>query len=163
MGKEVIDIEAEFSLLKEDIKRASTCFLGSSTFAEDILQDVFLELLKKGNRFKGKSSVKTYVLAITRNISYKYIKRVAKRKELEERVFNERAEQANSVDMERLNRALQKIKAKHRDPLLLKEIEQYSYTEIAEIMGIREGTVKFRINYAKKRLVKLINREEHQA
>lgn len=159
MDQEKIDIESEFVLLKEDVRRASTCFLGSALFADDIVQDVFLALLKKKRKFKGKSSVKTYVLAITRNISYKYIKKIAKQKELSQQFTEETHQETDTVDKERLNLALQKIKAKHRDPLLLHEVEQYSYGEIAEIMGIREGTVKFRINYAKKKLLKILNRE----
>lgn len=159
MNQETIDIESEFVLLKEDIRRISTCFLGSALFADDILQDVFLTLLKKKHRFKGKSSVKTYILAIARNISYKYIKRMAKQKELSQQHTENSYQESDNFDKERLNIALRKIKAKHRDPLLLREIEQYSYGEIAEIMGIREGTVKFRINYAKKKLLKILNKE----
>lgn len=155
-----IDIKEEFSQLQEDIKRAATCFLGCSTYSDDIVQDVFLELLKKGDQFEGRSSFKTFALAITRNISYKYIKRLVKDKELSEKNIksSENSSEAFEIDSERLNAALKKIPAKHREPLLLREMERYSYDEIAEIMKIKVGTVKFRINYAKKKLVKILNK-----
>lgn len=155
-----IDIENEFARLKEDVKRASTCFLGCNTYGDDILQDVFLELLKSGEQFEARSSFKTFVLAITRNISYKYIKRMVKDKELSEKYKSERQHGSGTsdIDSEKLNMALQKIKPKHREPLLLREMERYSYEEIAEIMKIKVGTVKFRINYAKKKLLKILNK-----
>ncbi len=100
-------------------------------------------------------------MAVTKNISYKHIKSLAKQREISSncpKTESVDSEDDSPIDSERLNNALKLVKAKHRDPLLLKEMEGYSYNEIASILNIRVGTVKFRISYAKKQLVKILNK-----
>ncbi len=161
MKNEPIDLEQEFEKLQDEIKRTAIYFTGCTSLSEDILQDVFLELSKNISKFKGKSSFRTYVMAVTKNISYKHIKSLAKQREISSncpKAESVDSEDDSPIDSERLNSALKLVKAKHRDPLLLKEMEGYSYNEIASILNIRVGTVKFRISYAKKQLVKILNK-----
>ncbi len=161
MKNELINLEEEFEILQDEIKRTAVYFTGCATLSEDILQDVFLELSKNISKFKGKSSFRTYVMAVTKNVSYKHIKSLAKQREISSncpKTESVDSEDDSPIDSERLNRALKLVKAKHRDPLLLKEMEGYSYNEIASILNIRVGTVKFRISYAKKQLVKILNK-----
>jgi RNA polymerase sigma-70 factor (ECF subfamily) len=56
---------------------------------------------------------------------------------------------ADRQSIELLERALQELPAEHREILLLREVEDMSYTEIAATLGIAEGTVKSRIARAR--------------
>ncbi len=155
-----VDIPKALSQLQPQIRRAAIYFTGSSTAADDILQDVSLALLKQEEQFRGDASLQTYALSITRNIAMQYLKRRAKEQPLEHEPEAKEFQSADGPDIGQLNRALSRLKTKYRDPLLLKEMEHYSYDEIATIMDIKVGTVKYRINHAKKELLKIYNSSE---
>ncbi len=154
------DIEEQYLLFKDDIGRVATYISGSSDFSQDITQDVFLELVKSKNNYKGKSSIKTYILAITRNVARGYIKKLVKQRKIFKRGKSEFDETYNTSTVDEkmlLNMALKKIKSKYREPLLLKEMEGLSYQEISEVLNIKLGTVKSRISFAKSKILTFLN------
>ena len=58
----------------------------------------------------------------------------------------------SSEATDRVNQAIAELPLNYRAPLVLREIEGWSYRDISETLGCREGTVKSRINRAKRRL-----------
>jgi RNA polymerase sigma-70 factor (ECF subfamily) len=159
--KNSAELKEQLLGLKDDIKRIAVYFMGSNELAEDVFQDVFLELTKKGCNFKEESSFKTYFFSITRNIAYKYIRELSKQRKFSQQENNAPDNNTNEntvLDKIALNNALGKMKSKYREPLLLKEMEGLSYQEISEILRINLGTVKFRISNAKKQLLELLNK-----
>ncbi|GAG26802.1 unnamed protein product, partial [marine sediment metagenome] len=129
----------------------------STDSSEDIAQDVFLTAYKKLASFDpARSNFSTWLFTIARNKSLNALK---KKKPL---LMSELPEKGNphnpSDDMaekeffDQLDKALRTVPSRQRRAFVLAEIEKLSYEEIAQIEGVRLGTIKSRINRAKKKL-----------
>lgn len=137
--------------------------------ASDLSQDAFIKAFQSIHRFKGQSSFFTWLYRIAVNTTYTHLRKSRLRSFFSLDEVQETGEGAEwlkelSVDpaigkasyikeiQERLNEAFQKLSIKHRTVVTLFEIEGFSHTEIAEIMGCSEGTVRSRLHYAKQQL-----------
>lgn len=130
---------------------------------EDIAQEVFLAAYKKLPSFDpARSSFSTWLFTIARN---KSINAMKKRKILsvsnppENPDFSEPADSLIRNELfVKLDQALMSLSPKYKRALILAEFENLSYEQIAQIEGIRIGTVKSRINRAKNRLRSALER-----
>jgi len=143
--------------------------LGNIHEAEDVAQDTFIKAYQNLNKFKPASSFYTWLYRIAVNTCIDY-----KRKPLLESLFKSSKEgdefvvdhPADSPSPERLygskeignaiQLALGRLSEKLRTGIVLKEIEGFSYEEIAEVLGVSIGTVKSRISRAREELKKLL-------
>jgi RNA polymerase sigma-70 factor (ECF subfamily) len=124
---------------------------------EDIAQEVFLAAYKKLPSFDpARSSFSTWLFTIAKN---KSINAMKKRKNIslgnppENPDFSEPADSLVRKELfSKLNHALTSLNPKHRRALVLAEFENLPYEQIAQIEGVRIGTIKSRINRAKRRL-----------
>lgn len=128
--------------------------------AEDIIQDVFLKVYEKGDKFRYESSFKTYIYRITINRckdhlkswSFRNIFFTDKRWSVEE--TNESAENMMirfEEDYE-LGEEVLSLPIKYREVLILRYYQDYSVTEVSAILGISENTVNTRLRRAKERI-----------
>lgn len=141
---------------------------GNRADAEDISQETFLRAYRHLKKFKGKSSLKTWVFRIALNCSNTRLKRRGRRwartvddaeSKLENAVDEGRSpeESAVSTDFSETVRAgLAELPIAYREAVLLRDFEELNYAEIAEVLGVRIGTVRSRIargrNLLRKRL-----------
>ena len=137
--------------------------------AADLAQDAFIKAFQSINRFKGQSSFFTWLYRIAVNTTYTHLRKSRLRsffslddvkeggegiewlKELSVEPSIGKAAYIKEIQ-EKLNEAFQKLSIKHRTVVTLFEIEGFSHTEIAEIVGCSEGTVRSRLHYAKQQL-----------
>jgi len=137
--------------------------------AADLAQDAFIKAFQSINRFKGQSSFFTWLYRIAVNTTYTHLRKSRLRsffslddvqegsggidwtKELSVDPVIGKAAYIREIQ-EKLNEAFQKLSIKHRTVVTLFEIEGFSHTEIAEIVGCSEGTVRSRLHYAKQQL-----------
>lgn len=124
---------------------------------EDIAQDVFLIAYKKLANFDpARGSFSTWLFTIARNKSLNALKkkRPLSMSNLPENsdspVFSNSLTQKEFFD--RLDQVLQTIPTKQKTAFVLAEFEKLPYGDIAQIEGVRIGTIKSRINRAKKKL-----------
>jgi RNA polymerase sigma-70 factor (ECF subfamily) len=130
---------------------------GDSHICEDIAQDVFFTAYKKLGTFDpDRSSFSTWLFTIARNRSINAMK---KKSALTVSALPEMAMHNNPSDnlvkkelFDELDRALESLPGRQKRVFVLAELERLSYREIAQIEGIRIGTVKSRINRAKNKL-----------
>lgn len=123
------------------------------SMADDITQDVFLQAYLHMTSYRGEASVKTWLLKITRNISFNYRKSAYIRKVLLFDVVMPKqssysAEQAY-LENEATNevwKTLFRLPTKSREVLLLQAKYGLSIAEIAGMLNIPEGTVKSRLH-----------------
>lgn len=123
----------------------------------DIAQDVFFTAYKKLASFDpARSSFSTWLFTITRNKSLNAAK---KKRTLSMRELPEKIDRHNPSDrfvqnefFDELDRALQSLSPRQRRAFILSEFENLPYEQIAQIEGIKIGTIKSRINRAKKKL-----------
>jgi len=159
--------------------------LGDREEAMDLTQDVFLQIYRKLSSFRGHSSLKTWIHRIVVNMAYNKRKhwRVRKRNltlsldapvasresdpngaTLKDRVPDDSAspaERAERVDREqRLKLILASLPPLHRSILILRDMQELSYDEIADLLQIPVGTVKSRLSRARNELRQQLKREE---
>ena len=125
--------------------------------AEDITQDVFLTAYRKLASFDpARSNFSTWLFTIARNKSLNALK---KKKPLFMSELPEKGNPHNPSDdmakkefFDELDNRLQALPSKQRRAFILAEFENLSYEQISRIEGVRLGTIKSRINRAKKKL-----------
>jgi RNA polymerase sigma-70 factor (ECF subfamily) len=131
--------------------------VGDMEMSADIVQDTFYTLYNSINRFNGKSDLFTYLYRIVTNKSITVVRKQKRRTKIHQRIKQDIRDgtKIEKADMEiklLLNQALQSIPAKLKVPLLLAEIDQLSYKEIANILTIPLNTVRTRIFRAREKL-----------
>lgn len=124
---------------------------------EDIAQDVFFTAYKKLSSFDpARSSFSTWLFTIAKN---KSINAAKKKRSLTMSNLPENPDSAIPADsltqqefFDRLDQGLQMLPTKQKTAFVLAEFEKLSYEQIAQIEGVRIGTIKSRINRAKIKL-----------
>lgn len=150
----------------QDIWNFAYSLTKNRSMADDITQDVFLKAYLHITSFRGEASVKTWLLKITRNVSYNYRKSAFIRKVLLVDVVMPR-EHAYSAEQSFLEneatnevwKQLFRLPTKYREVLLLQAKYELSIHEIAAILKIPEGTVKSRLHGARKKMSALLEEE----
>ena len=138
------------------------CILGNENDAWDLAQEGFLKAWRSIHRFEARSSFYTWLYSITMNLTIDSLRRKGRRQEVElddampsflpgPRVNCERAE-----IREQVNAALAQLSPEHRAVVVLKEIEDMQYREIAEVLNVSMGTVMSRLFYGRKRLQSIL-------
>ncbi|MCQ6557736.1 sigma-70 family RNA polymerase sigma factor [Paenibacillus mendelii] len=127
--------------------------------ADDVTQDVFLNAYRNFESFRGESSVKTWLLSMARNTSVNYMRTAFMRrvtltawissKATSPSAEHEVVEQSLSDD---IWRTVLKLPLKFREVLILHGKYDLSVKEIADTLGISEGTVKSRLSRARQRV-----------
>jgi len=132
-------------------------FINDSYIYEDIAQDVFLAAYKKLPAFDpARSSFSTWLFTIAKNKSINAVKksRIPSPGNLPENPdFPEPIDTLIRDELFiKLDNALKSLNPGHRRAIVLAEFENLPYEQIAQIEGVRIGTIKSRINRAKHRL-----------
>jgi RNA polymerase sigma-70 factor (ECF subfamily) len=127
--------------------------------SEDVVQDAMLRAYRFFHRFHG-GDARAWLLQIVRNTCYTWLEKNRPAELMTE--FNEEVHQQPSAnpetlasqtdDRERLKRALEGLPPRAREVLVLRELEECSYKEIAEIAAIPMGTVMSTLARARERL-----------
>jgi RNA polymerase sigma-70 factor (ECF subfamily) len=123
--------------------------------AADVTQQVYLQVFRKIGQFTGRSQVGTWIYRVAANEALQHIRK-AKRsrlRPLEHEPMDRSTDCHESFgDKQLLEQALALIDPDLRSTFLLREVEGLSYTQIAEALGIPEGTVGSRLNRARREL-----------
>ena len=132
--------------------------VGNECDAWDLAQESFLKAWRSIHRFRGRSSFYTWLYRITTNVTIDSLRRKCRRSEVEldDTIPTflpspgdnyERAEIRDQVYA-----ALAQLGPEHRAVIVLKEIEDLQYREIAEILNVSIGTVMSRLFYGRRKL-----------
>ena len=143
------------------------CHITSSTVdADDIVQDACLRALKHFGGFTG-TDARSWFLVITRNASYDFLRRQRGRNfvPLDDAPEDSPALVTDDVhsslerelDWARLDQAMQSLPPEFREVIVLRELEGFSYAQIASATGLPAGTVMSRISRARRRLRDLLS------
>ena len=131
---------------------------------EDLEQEVFVKVWKNQDKYTEKGSFKTWINTIAKNLSKDYLKSAYKRVQTNStadgEVINSIKDSKATPDgalmakirQKRIIQAIEELKPKFKEVIMLYDIEGYSYDQIAEELGVPTGTVKSRIYNAKKEL-----------
>jgi RNA polymerase sigma-70 factor, ECF subfamily len=134
--------------------------LGWSDEVEDVVQEVFLKVLKNLTHFRGQSSLETWLTTITVNTCRSWRRKRLMRWDFLKR-FQQRTSESLHVspepnpdsDMLRtVRRAVQKLPIRYREVIVLRYLEQLPTAQIAAILGLNLNTVNVRLNRARVQL-----------
>lgn len=137
--------------------------------AEELTQDVFLKAFQQLSSFKAESSFSTWIYRIATNVA---ISAVRKKKNdairLDESVFfnlsesqiDEALEDESEEQLQRLQRAMEKLEADERALITLYYMEEKPLSEVAFILGMTEGNAKVKLHRIRKKLYIFIKNQE---
>ena len=142
---------------------------GSGALAQELTQETFLQALTSWQRFRGMSSVSTWLYKIARNVYLHQIRENVRLNQLENRIANEQIDGRRSFNSpearleqhllrETVNAVLQVLPEQYRTVILLKEVENLSHREIAVILGKTEASTKVMLFRAKQKFKEEYNR-----
>jgi RNA polymerase sigma-70 factor (ECF subfamily) len=135
-------------------------YIDEPSIAEDIVQELFVDIWNKHKKFKIKYSLSAYLYAAARNRALNYIKKVSHGKNLEEdelfliidNKMNPEEELIKEELSEAVNKAIEKLPGRCRLIFNMNRKDGLKYCEIAQILGISENTVTTQIARAFKKL-----------
>lgn len=147
-------------------------FTGRDSEAQDLTQDVFMRVFRALGGFRStEGSFTTWLTRLTRNLLIDHYRRTRN-----ERVTDSIEEQLPKVEQstssvirpdaalagreasELLQRALAKLSPDLRETIILRDLQELEYREIAQVLAIPEGTVKSRLNRGRAELARLLKR-----
>lgn len=164
------DIHEIMEQYGEDVWNYAYFLTRKHDLADDISQDVFFKAFKHIDSFRGQSTLKTWLLRITRNtaisqLKFTFIRRTVgldqrRIKQVQPSAETEYLQRSYSDDL--WDKVMQ-LPVKYRETLLLIAHYQLSLEEAAQTLNIPIGTVKSRLHRARSRLTELIGRESQDA
>jgi RNA polymerase sigma-70 factor, ECF subfamily len=149
-------------------------FTGKDSEAQDLTQEVFLRVFRTLRSFRsGEGSFTVWLNRLTRNLLIDHYRRTKQERatdSIEEQLprIEESGNLASRSDgmlagreaSELLQAALQKLSPDLRETVILRDIEELEYKEIAEVLGVPEGTVKSRLNRGRAELARILRRQK---
>jgi len=145
-------------------------FVGRHDEAEDLTQDIFLKIFRALGTFDRRANFQTWLISISRNLCIDHYRSVRKERATMARdvdpsdlhpVSRERGPhgQLEQSDLKALIRqALAELPESLREAVILRDLQEFSYQEIADKLGLPEGTVKSRINRGRFELGRQLRR-----
>jgi RNA polymerase sigma-70 factor (ECF subfamily) len=149
-------------------------FVHNSNDAEDMTQEVFFKAYRSLNRFEGRSAFKTWIYRIAINTCQNELRRLSRRPQESPTELETAAEFiAHDESVEdtyyqqllsaRLVGALDMLRPGDREIILMKDLEERPYGQIAEILGISLSAAKMRVQRARLALQAAYKQLEHLA
>jgi len=159
-------------------------FAGSADDAQDLTQEVFIKVFRTVGSFDGeKASFNTWMTTVARNLLVDHFRKTRNDRAtdsidalqgadedgptLAERLASDGPSAQVHVESrerrEMVHRALQQISPDLREAVILRDLQDMDYREIAQVLKVPEGTVKSRINRGRAELARLLQRTYKQA
>ena len=145
-------------------------FVGRHDEAEDLTQDIFLKVFRSLATFDRRANFQTWLISVSRNLCIDHYRSVRKERETIDRGVN--ADDLSPVSVEasphvvlervdlaqQLRVALAELPETLRAAVVMRDIQELSYQEIADRLALPEGTVKSRINRGRRELARQLRR-----
>lgn len=158
-------------------------FAGSATDAEDLTQEVFIKMYRTLDSFDSeRASFATWITTVTRNLLVDHFRKTKHDRvtdsidatpgegeeglslgdKLEDKAPGPEHRLEKRETRELVHKALQKLSPELREAVILRDLQDMDYREIAQVLKVPEGTVKSRINRGRTELARLLQRTYRQ-
>lgn len=115
--------------------------------SEDMVQNVFLRMIKYRHTYKGEGEFKTWMYHLARNVMNDYFKAKTRKIEVPAEPYDTTSDEKED-QVRLLEIALNKLSEEQREILILSRYQELAYSEIARILEISEANVRVRIHRA---------------
>lgn len=155
------DIDAFETLYREHAARIyalASRMAGSPDEGEDLLQEIFLQAFKKLGSFKGESAIGTWLYRLALNHCLDFVRsKQAKMNKVTDTLDAElsavpTARRETPIARIDLERALERLPPGCREAFVLHDVEGFDHKEVADMLGIAEGTSKSQVFRARMKL-----------
>jgi RNA polymerase sigma-70 factor (ECF subfamily) len=158
-------------------------FAGSADDAQDLTQEVFIKMYRMMSSYDvGRGAFMTWVTTITRNLLVDHFRKT-KQERMTESLDVSSSEHEDAMPLseripdrgsppdahvqsreagETVHQALQKLSPELREAVILRDLQDMEYREIASVLRVPEGTVKSRINRGRAELARVLQRTYRQ-
>ncbi|MCB2294181.1 RNA polymerase sigma factor SigY [Clostridium algoriphilum] len=155
------------TLLKDNLnilKGYVVKMVGDPHLAQDIVQDALLKAVLNINKFEPKAKFSTWLIKISTNVYRDYLRKNKVFQYIDEN-FADRGKQVEDVvianyEYKEIMKIILKLPYEKRAVFILKHYYGYNYEEISEIVNCPLGTVRSRLHYAVKYIIKEIEKKE---
>ncbi|MEL6824071.1 MAG: sigma-70 family RNA polymerase sigma factor [Calditrichota bacterium] len=141
-------------------------FVNSRTDAEDLVQETFLRVYKNKHYYKEIAKFSTWVYTIAGNLAKTELRRRKRRRifsvsnfvnedrdyDIPDADHNPERDVDGAMKDEIIQKAIDKLPAKFKEVILLRDVQGFAYEEIGDILDIPLGTVKSRVNRGRLKL-----------
>ena len=141
-------------------------FVGNRSDAEDIVQETFLRVYKNKHMYKEIAKFSTWVYTIAGNLAKTELRRRKRHKifsvsnfvneerdyDIPDREHSPEKKVDSAIQEEIIQKAIEKLPAKFKEVIILRDIQGFAYEEISQILNIPLGTVKSRVNRGRLKL-----------
>jgi len=166
--------EGAFNILVQRYKNPLTNyvfrFLGDYEACADVVQETMIKVYRYKDTYSSVAKFSTWVYTIAGNLARTEYRRQRRRNifsisdygeehktyDLPDESYRPDVATDSGIKDEIIQKALLKVKEAYREAVILRDIEGMTYEEIAEILGVNEGTVKSRINRGRAQLQELL-------
>lgn len=145
-------------------------FLGDYEACSDVVQETFIKVFRYKDTYSSLAKFNTWIYTIAGNLARSEYRRRRRRNffsisdygeenksyDIPDESFRPDIATDSGIKDEIIQKALLKVKDVYREAVILRDIQELSYEEISEILGIETGTVKSRINRGRAQLQKLL-------
>ena len=142
------------------VQRLAARFAGDADLAADLTQEVFVRVFRGLGSFRGEAAFTTWLHRVTVTTCLNAMRRIARRRAAERPLVPFLHDALPAPDtpaaQEALADAIAELPPEHRLPLVMHALEGFSHQEIADALGLTEGTSKRRVHEAKERLRALL-------
>lgn len=135
---------------------------GSTSISEDLVQEVFLRILKYRTTYQGQSKFSVWMFQIARNAHVDHLRKHKASYNLDDQFEEPVSEEDSpldflekSQDIALLQQALTRLPLKKREVIVLSRFQNMKYKDIAEMFGCHVGTIKAHMHRALKELGKI--------
>ena len=155
------DIKSQFVRHIPQLRRYARALVNGADVADDLVQDALERAWARRDQWDTRREIKPWLFTVLHNVyvndvrRYKRMPSMVDYPELEN-VAAASSDEPMELTITDLQRALDEISEEHREVLLLVGLEQFSYKEAAEVLGVPLGTVMSRLTRARKRLRELM-------
>jgi RNA polymerase sigma-70 factor, ECF subfamily len=158
------EFKAQMVALIPSLRAFARSLCGNPDMADDLAQEAMTRAWKARQSFTMGTNFRAWMFMIVRNIFYTTIRKNSRMTswdpEIAERVLVEPATQHVGIELQDVQKALNKLPPVQREMLMLVAAEGVSYEEAAIIAGCAIGTVKSRVARARSALVRLMDGQE---
>jgi RNA polymerase sigma-70 factor (ECF subfamily) len=163
---EEISFKNDVLPLKDKLFRLALRITSNREEAEDIVQDTLIKLWNQRNEWSAIRNMETYSMTVCRNLALDAINKSERQNISLDETAHDQPDTSRMQDevlmrqqqMDRIHAIIQQLPEKQRTIILLRDIEEKSYQEIAEIMGINLSDVKVNLFRARQTLKAKINK-----
>jgi RNA polymerase sigma-70 factor (ECF subfamily) len=150
------DIENLYERYAGDVRRFALYLCGNAVMADEITSDTFVRAWMAADRIR-QPTVKSYLFTIARNAHIDLLRRAARHTQLDENMPDTRisaqTQMEQSAEVREVLAALQQLPETDRTVLLLRALDEMTYEEIAETVGISVTAARVKVHRARMKLM----------